>query len=130
MEGMQRQYRDIIGLGTLFWLAGYLAGLVLYITPMKNSMGWIMLVFFTPFTILVTVWWFHKQEPQSLKFYAGAGLTWLSIAVILDFLFIVTLFHSPAYYAPDVFLYYILMFLIPVGAGLYLNLSNCPNANI
>jgi len=31
------------------------------------------------------------------------------------------LFNAAEYYMPDVFLYYGLMFLIPVGVGLYLD---------
>ena len=36
-------------------------------------------------------------------------------------LFIVRLFKATTYYAPDVFLYYALIFLIPVGVGWYLD---------
>jgi hypothetical protein len=41
--------------------------------------------------------------------------------MVLDYLFIVLLFQSATYYAADVFLYYILMFLIPVSGGTYLS---------
>jgi hypothetical protein len=41
------------------------------------------------------------------------------IAAVLDYLFIVRLFQA-TYYGPDVFVYYALTFLIPVGVGLYL----------
>lgn len=41
------------------------------------------------------------------------------IAVVLDYLFIVQLFQAD-YYQADVFLYYALTFLTPVGVGLYL----------
>jgi len=42
------------------------------------------------------------------------------IAVVLDYLFIVLLFQA-TYYGPDVFVYYAMTFLIPVGVGLYLS---------
>ena len=113
--------KDTAGLGTLFWLIGYLASLALYFTPLSSTMGWIILAVFTPFTILVTWWWFEKRERLSLRYYAGVGVSWMLIAVVLDYLFIVKLFGAAAYYAPDVFLYYALMFLIPVGVGLYLD---------
>jgi hypothetical protein len=112
--------KDSAGPGMLFWLIGYLAGILLFFTPFKNSMGWIMLVTFTPVTILITWWWFRSRERLPLQYYAGVGLAWALIAVVLDYLFIVTLFRSTGYYAPDVYLYYILMFLIPVGVGAYL----------
>ena len=41
------------------------------------------------------------------------------IAIVLDYLFIVQLFQT-AYYSLDVFVYYALIFLIPIGVGLYL----------
>jgi hypothetical protein len=118
---MQQIYKDTAGLGTFFWLVGYLAGIALFFTPFKSSIGWIMLVTFTPFTIVVTWWWFRQRERLSLQYYAGVGVAWTLFAIVLDYLFIVTLFRSAAYYAPDVFLYYILTFLIPVGVGMYLN---------
>ena len=118
---MHPALKDTLGPGTLFWLIGYLAGMVLFFTPFSNSMGWIILVLFTPFTIGVTWWWFRQRERLSLPYYAGVGVAWMLIAVVLDSFFIVTLFKSTTYYAPDVFLYYVLMFLIPVGVGLELN---------
>jgi len=38
---------------------------------------------------------------------------------VLDYLFIVLLFNT-AYYDPDIFVYYAVTFLIPLGVGLYL----------
>jgi hypothetical protein len=82
-------------------------------------MGWILLVIFTPVTIAVTWWWFRQREGMSLQYYAKVGIAWVLIAVVLDYLFIVQLFKA-AYYGPDVFVYYAMTFLIPVGVGLYL----------
>ena len=113
--------KDTACLGTFFWLLGYLASIVLYFSPLSYIMGWIITVVFTPFTILVTWWWFLKRERLPLKYYAGVGVAWMVIAVVLDYLFIVRLFNATTYYAPDVFLYYALAFLIPVGVGWYLD---------
>lgn len=118
---MQQVLKDTAGLGILFWLVGYLAGIVLFFTPYRDSMGWIMLFTFTPFTILVTWWWFRQRDYASTEYYAGVGIAWAVIAIVLDYLFIVRLFSSPAYYTLHISLYYALMFLIPVGVGLYLN---------
>jgi hypothetical protein len=118
---MHPALRDTAGPGTFFWLIGYLASLVLYFSPFSYSMGWIILVIFTPFTIWVTSWWFRERERLSLLYYAGVGVAWTLLAVVLDYLFIVLLFNATEYYAPDVLLYYALMFLIPVGVGMYLN---------
>ena len=117
---MHPALKDTLGLGTLLWLIGYLASLALYFSPLSYSLGWIILAVFTPFTIWVTWWWFRPGGRLPLQYYAEVGVSWTLIAVVLDYLFIVRLFHSPQYYAPDVFLYYALMFLIPVGVGWYL----------
>lgn len=110
---------DTLGLGTFFWLLGYLASLVLYLSPVPYSIGWVLLVVFTPFTIGVTWWWFRQRERHPLTWYMGVGISWMLLAVVLDYLFIVLLFGAVEYYVPDVILYYALMFLIPAGIGFF-----------
>jgi hypothetical protein len=116
---MQQLLKDTAGLGTLLWLIGYLASLVLYFSPLSYALGWVLLVIFTPFTIRVTWWWFRRRT-LLLSYYVGVAVSWTVIAIVLDYLFIVLLFHSPDYYQPDVFVYYAMMFLVPVGIGMYL----------
>ena len=116
---MHQVIKDTAGLGTGLWLIGYLASLVLFFTPYAGVMGWILLGIFTPITIAITWWWFRERETLPLQYYAGVGVAWVLIAVVLDYLFIVLLFQA-AYYEADVFVYYALTFLIPVGVGLYL----------
>ena len=118
--GMKQWVKDTAGLGIVLWLIGYLASLVLFFTPFAEIMGWILAGIFTPVAIVVTRWWFGRRERLPLQYYAGVGFSWTVIAVVLDFLFIVQLFHAATYYKPDVFLYYIVTFLIPVAVGLYL----------
>ena len=120
-DSTQQTIKDTAGLGIFFWLVGYLAGMVLFFTPFRDSMGWIIAVIFTPFTIIVTWWWFRNRGYLSTEYYAGVGVAWALIAVVLDYLFIVMLFSSTAYYSLHIYLYYALMFLIPVGVGMYLN---------
>jgi hypothetical protein len=126
---MQQILKDTAGPGILFWLAGYVVGIVLFFTPFKESMGWIMLVTFTPFTIAVTWWWFRQREHLSLQYYAGVGVVWALIAVVLDYLFIVMLFGSTAYYSLHIYLYYALMVFIPVGVGMYLDRKRAGTGN-
>jgi len=116
---MKQWIKDTAGLGVVFWLIGYLASLVLFFSPFAASMGWILLVVFTPITLVITWWWFHKRGQLPLQYYAGVGVAWVGIAIVLDYLFIVLLFQA-SYYGSDVFVYYIITFLIPVGVGLYL----------
>ncbi|MDD1707953.1 MAG: hypothetical protein LUQ33_02115 [Methanoregulaceae archaeon] len=116
---MMQWIKDTAGLGTALWLMGYLASLVLFFTPYAGIMGWILLAVFTPVTIVITWWWFNTRKSLSLRYYAGVGIAWMLIAIVLDYLFIVLLFNA-TYYDPDVFVYYAVTFLIPPGFGLYL----------
>jgi hypothetical protein len=117
---MKQWIKDTAGLGTGLWLIGYLASLALYFTPLWETMGgWILLLIFTPVTVAITWWWFKQQKPLSLQYYAGVGIAWMLLAVVLDYLFIVWLFQA-AYYGTDVFVYYFATLLIPVGVGYYL----------
>ena len=115
---MKQWIKDTLGLGTGLWLIGYLASLLLFFSPFEDSMGWIITVVFTPVTIAIAWWWFRARD-LPLTYYLMVGLAWTVIAVVLDYLFIVRLFQA-TYYEIDVFVYYALTFLIPVGVGLYL----------
>jgi hypothetical protein len=121
-SSMKQLITDTAGLGTALWLIGYLASLVLFFSPYAGVMGWILLAIFTPVTIVIVLWWFKKRERLPLQYYAGVGVAWVLIAIVLDYLFIVLLFQAN-YYGIDVFVYYVVTFLIPVGVGLFLNRS-------
>jgi len=124
---MKQWINDTAGLGMALWLIGYLASLALFFTSFAGIMGWILLAVFTPVTSAIAWWWFRQREPPlPLQYYAGVGLAWMLIAIVLDFLFIVLMFQA-TYYDVDVFVYYAVTFLIPVGVGLYLN-RNVPAA--
>jgi hypothetical protein len=112
---MKQWIKDTAGLGTGLWLVGYLASLLLFFSPYAAIMGWILLAVCTPVTIAVAWWWF-KARDLPLSYYAKVGAAWTAIAVVFDYLFIVQLFGA-TYYGPDVFVYYALTFLIPVGVG-------------
>lgn len=118
---MKNWIKDAVGLGTLLWLFGYVASLVLFFTPFVNNLGWIISAIFTPITIVITWLWFRARD-LPLLYFVKVGIVWTVIAIVLDYLFIVQLFQA-TYYETDVFVYYALTFLIPAGVGLYLNWS-------
>ncbi|NLH25769.1 MAG: hypothetical protein GX472_05295 [Methanomicrobiales archaeon] len=109
---------DLAGLGTGFWLIGYLLSLVLFFTSWAEHLGWIISALCTPLVIVITFRWFRTRD-LPLSYFVGVGLAWVLIAVMLDYLFIVLLFQA-AYYKTDVYVYYALTFLIPVVVGMYL----------
>ncbi len=113
---MKQWVKDFVLLGVGLWLLGYLASLLLFFSPFQSSMGWIITAVFTPVTIAVAWWWFRTRD-LPLSYYVKVGIAWTVIAILLDYLFIVRLFQTP-YYELDVFVYYALTFLIPVGVGM------------
>jgi len=115
---MQQWIKDTAGLGTFFWLLGYVTSLALFFSPYAAQMGWILIAVFTPVTIAITWWWF-KGRDLPLPYFVKTGIAWVAIAIVLDYLFIVLLFAA-TYYGIDVFIYYALTFFIPVGVGLFL----------
>ena len=117
---MKQWIKDTAGLGIVLWLMGYITSLVLFFTAFAGMMGWILISIFTPITVAIVWWWFKDREPLPLQYYAGVGVSWVLIAVVFDYLFIVLLFQA-AYYGIDVFVYYAVTFLIPVGVGMFLN---------
>jgi hypothetical protein len=44
-------------------------------SPFSYSMGWIILIIFTPFTVWVTWWWFRQRDALTLQYYAGVGFS-------------------------------------------------------
>ena len=117
---MKQILKDTVMLGAALWLIGYIASLVLFFSPFHEVMGWILLIVLTPVTIIIAYLWFRKRERLPVQYFAKVGVAWLLIAVVLDYLFIVLLFQA-IYYGADVFVYYALTFLIPVGVGYGLN---------
>ena len=110
--------KGTIVLGILLWLFGYLISIALFFSPVASIMGWIITAIFTPVTVVVTWWWFRRRN-LALTDYVLVGVLWTIIAVVFDYLFIVQLLRA-SYYGTDIFVYYILTFLIPIGVGLYL----------
>ena len=101
--------------GFILWLVGYIAGIVLFFAVPKEYIGWII----TPFATLFTVWVLvRKVKRPELMCYFGTGMIWTIMAIVLDWVFNVVLFKiGNSYYQPDVFLYYILTFTLPIAVG-------------
>jgi hypothetical protein len=107
--------RDVLGWGLLLWLAGYLLGFVFYAVVPVALIGWFVMPFGIALTCLV-LWQWVRVDRWSTAVLLGIG--WSVIAVICDYVFIVRLLAPPdGYYKPDVYLYYLLMVLLPPGAA-------------
>jgi len=115
MKTNKQFYIDSFGWGLLLWLFGYLLGIILYFILPKTLIGWAI----TPIAIVVTLWILIKKiKSISIVYYLIISIIWTLIAVILDYLFIVKAFNpEDGYYKLDVFLYYILTFILPLIIG-------------
>lgn len=77
--------------------------------------GWVL----TPIGIAITLFvLFKKIHFDSVRSYVLLALIWTVIAILCDYIFLVKLFKpSDGYYKLDVYLYYLLTFILPVLVG-------------
>jgi hypothetical protein len=108
-------YKDAIGWGLLLWLFGYLLGIILFFLVPPSLIGWVI----TPIATVVTLWVLRsKIKSNSFSYYFGIAVVWVIIAVVFDYLFIVKAFNpADGYYKTDVYVYYLLTFLLPLIVG-------------
>ncbi|PIZ99439.1 MAG: hypothetical protein COX77_01475 [Candidatus Komeilibacteria bacterium CG_4_10_14_0_2_um_filter_37_10] len=117
METNKRKiFLNTIFWGFILWLFGYVLGLIFFAFVPPELIGWFIL----PLGIIATLWvLFKKIQRQSFSCYIGLGIFWAVMAIVLDYIFIIKLFQSTDYYKLDVYLYYVLTFLLPVIVGWY-----------
>src|SRR5262245_15946099 len=114
---------DMLGLGLLLWALGYAMGFVIITLPgypdvmLQPAMlaGFGLLV--TAVTSGLAYWRFRGRGGISWAHAAAIGASWLGVAVVCDFLFIVLLFQAWNYYRPDVALYYAITLVAPALAA-------------
>jgi uncharacterized membrane protein len=114
---MNRQFfKDAFGWGVILWLIGYLLGVLLFPVAPARLIGWIIM----PIGIIITLWVLLKKvKRESFKNYLLLALIWTLIAIILDYFLLVKVFNpADGYYKLDVYLYYLLTFILPVIVGL------------
>jgi hypothetical protein len=105
---------DALGWGIGLWLIGYIFGVVFFMLVPVSLVGWVIM----PIGIIITLWVLIKKINGSFRYFIVIGITWALIAVICDYIFLVQLFHpANGYYVLDVYLYYVLTLLLPIGVG-------------
>ncbi len=106
--------KDNLGWGFLLWCIGYILGIVLFMVVPPAMIGCVL----SPFATLFTLWvLFKKIKSKQFFYYVILGVVWTIIAVVCDYVFLVTLFKSTNYYKLDVYIYYAVMFLLPMLVG-------------
>jgi|SRR3989344_2565737 len=113
---MHRQLlKDAVGWGFILWLIGYGLGMILFSIVPFSLIGWIIL----PIGTVVTLWVLLKKvKADSFRHYMVLAVTWVLIAMVFDYFFLVKAFKpADGYYKLDVYLYYALTFILPLVAG-------------
>ncbi len=115
---MKRQFlKEALGFGFLLWLIGFGLGVALFSFVPPSVIGWIIM----PIGIALTLWFLFKLvKGKSLQHYLVLAIFWTLIAVVFDYIFLgKALKPADRYYKLDVYLYYALTFLLPLGVGWY-----------
>ncbi|MFA6392588.1 MAG: hypothetical protein WCW54_00675 [Candidatus Paceibacterota bacterium] len=102
--------------GFIVWLFGYVLGFVFFAFVPKEFIGWSIM----PFGIAFTLWVLLKKiKREEFGCYIGLGVIWAIMAVALDYIFMIKVLKVTGYYKIDVYIYYILTFVLPVIIGWY-----------
>lgn len=114
--GKARIFLNTVFWGSILWLFGYILGFVFFAFAPKGMIGWLIM----PFGLAATFWVLIKKiKREKLLCYFGLGIIWTIMAIALDYVFLVKLLGAVDYYKIDVYLYYFLMFALPIAVGLY-----------
>ena len=107
--------KDALGWGIGLWLIGYILGFAFFFILPPALLGWIIM----PIGAVITIWVLIKKvKSHDFRFYLILAIFWTAIAIVFDYLFIVkALKPADGYYKLDVYLYYILTFIIPLIVG-------------
>jgi hypothetical protein len=107
--------KDMVGWGFLLWLIGYLLGILLFPFVPPNMIGWVIM----PIGIIITLWVLLKKiKTSSIRYYLKLAIVWTLMAIVFDYFFLVKVFKpADGYYKLDVYLYYLLTFVLPLIIG-------------
>ncbi len=114
---------DTLGLGFLVWLIGYAMGFFIITLPGYPDVMQrppLLLVFAlvgAAVTGGLAAWRFHARRGLSWRYAWAIGLSWLGVAVVCDFMFIVLLFQAWSYYRLDIAVYYAVTLVAPAIAA-------------
>lgn len=102
--------------GLMLWLFGYVLGIIFFAFVPKDAIGWFILPLGVIFMLWVLLKKIHREEQMC---YFGLGFIWTIMAMALDYVFLVKLFKAAGYYKLDVYVYYLLTFILPMIIGWY-----------
>lgn len=108
-------YKDVFGWGCILWLIGYVLGIIFFFVVPPSIIGWVIM----PIGTVITLWvLFKKIKSESFQYYFLLAIVWALIAIVFDYFFLVKVFNpAGGYYKLDVYLYYVLTFVLPLIVG-------------
>ena len=111
----KKGFKVFIGWGIILWLVGYVLGIVLFSMVPPSLIGWIIM----PIGIIITLWVLLKKvQLASFQQFLLLAFSWTLIAIVFDYIFLVKIFKpADGYYKLDVYLYYIITFILPLIIG-------------
>jgi len=111
-----KMFLNTVFWGFMLWLFGYVLGIIFFALVSPDAIGW----FVMPLGIIATLWVLLKKiKREQFMCYIDLGIIWTIMAIGLDYIFLVKLFKAVGYYKFDVYLYYILTFILPIAVGWY-----------
>lgn len=115
IEMYKKVFKDAFGWGFILWLIGYVLGIILFMIAPSTLIGWLIM----PIGIAITLWVLLKKiKAFTFKDYLILAIIWSSIAIVLDYFLLVKVFKpADGYYKLDVYLYYLLTFILPLIVG-------------
>lgn len=119
----KKRFMDTAGWGFILWFIGYGLGMIFLVLVPTYMIGWFVLPIGIPITIYVALKRLKNSSKHAL-YYLIVAITWVLIATVFDYIFIVKAFNAQNYYDLDVFIYYILTFLIPLFIGMKYGRTN------
>ena len=108
-------YKDAFGWGFVLWLIGYALGIILFVVVPPSVIGWVIM----PVGIFITLWVLLKKIKGNIfLYYVLLAIAWVAIAIVFDYFFLVKIFKpEDGYYKLDVYVYYIITFILPLVIG-------------
>jgi hypothetical protein len=101
--------------GFVLWLIGYILGFIFFAMVPPSMIGWVIM----PIGTVITLWvLFKKFKTKNFLDYIEIGLIWTAIAVVCDYFFLVKVLKpADGYYKLDIYIYYLLTFMLPLIVG-------------
>lgn len=107
---------DAVGIGCLLWLMGFALSLALFALLPERLMGQVILTIMAPVSFVIAFYRLRFKS-EHILYFVLVGIIWLFIAIVLDYIFIVTLFSIKNYYDAEVVFYYLITLIIPILIG-------------